>query len=58
MFAFEMKQVVKIKVSGEKGQVEGRAEYSEGPQQYLVSYVDGKGCAVEQWWTEDRLEAA
>lgn len=55
---FELKQIVKITESGEAGTVIGRAEYWSTPTpSYLLRYADNRGVAVEQWWTEDALEA-
>lgn len=56
-FKFELSADVKISVSGERGQIIGRAQYTTTPTpSYLVRYKTGDGRATEQWWTEDALE--
>lgn len=58
-FKFELNETVRIVVSGEQGEVKGRAEYSSGcPATYLLLYKRGDGSAAEEWWNEDRLEKA
>lgn len=55
MFNFNLKQKVKIKCSGEEGEVIGRAEYSNCGDQYQVRYKTADGRAEEKWWSEDAL---
>ena len=56
---FELKQQVRITVSGEAGEIIGRADYSTANlPSYLIRYKTADGRAAEQWWTEDALEAA
>lgn len=56
MFKFKLGSTVVIAVSGESGDVIGRAEYDTGNLQYLVRYKCADGRAVEQWWDEVALE--
>lgn len=57
-FAFALKSTVRITASRESGEVIGRAEYSTThTPSYLIRYCGADGRAVEQWWTEDALEA-
>lgn len=57
-FKFKLEQRVVIVISGEKGHVIGRCEYSEGiPPSYLVRFVAKDGRAVESWWNGDALDA-
>lgn len=58
MFKFELKQVVKIAESGERGTIVARAEYVYAEPSYFVRYTNGTGNCVENWWTETALEAA
>lgn len=55
-FRFELGDQVAISVSGEKGQIKGRAEYQTAENAYLVRYVKADGCAVEAWWDETALQ--
>lgn len=58
MFKFDLNQVVKIAESGETGAVFGRAVYYATPLiAYLLRYRSSDGRAVEQWWSEDAIEA-
>lgn len=57
MFAFELKQVVALKESGEYGTVIGRSEYTHSDNAYLLRYKAGDGRCVEAWWTETALKA-
>jgi hypothetical protein len=52
----DLKKTVTIVVSGETGEVIGRAEYVYAEPSYLVRYKDADGRAVESWWTESALE--
>ena len=58
MFKFALGQQVRISISGETGQVIGRAEYTYSNPQAFVRYLSGDGRAVESWWDEGALEAA
>lgn len=57
-FLFNIAQAVRITVSGERGEVIGRAEYKTSCNSYLVRYRGADGQAREAWWTEDALESA
>lgn len=57
-FQFELKAKIKIAISGERGEVIGRAEYTTAEPSYFVRYVTADGRAVEQWWTESSLVTA
>lgn len=57
-FQFKLGQQVAIKVSGETGEVLGRAEYSTAENNYFLRYRAVDGRAVEAWWQESSLQAA
>lgn len=57
-FQFELDQDVRLELSGENGEVIGRAEYVNKDPQYLVRYKAADGRQVEAWWDEDALIAA
>jgi len=57
-FSFDLQARVRIRESGEVGEVIGRAEYTFSSDSYLVRYKAADGRAVENWWTESSLEAA
>lgn len=57
-FKFEIKQNVRVVVSGETGQIQGRAEYAAAENSYLVRYKQTNGVATESWWQESALEDA
>jgi len=54
-FSFQIGSYVELTVSGEFGEVIGRAQYQNAPNCYLVYYKAADGRAVEVWWNEDRL---
>lgn len=54
-FKFDLGQGVTIVVSGEEGEVIGRAEFSKSEDQYLVRYKAADGRAVESWWNVSAL---
>lgn len=56
-FKFQLKQMVALDTSNETGTVVGRAEYTYAEPSYLVRYKAGDGRQVDQWWTEEALEA-
>lgn len=56
-FKFELGQYVELTESDEKGEIVGRAEYSNCVDNFLVRYKAGDGRQVEVWWPEDALEA-
>lgn len=57
-FQFELKQLVKIIESGERGKVIARAQYMASEDTYLIRYMAADGRAVEQWWADSALEKA
>ncbi len=54
-FKFNLADKVTLDISGENGEVLGRAEYTNGSNNYLVRYLSADGRAVEAWWLEDAL---
>lgn len=52
---YALNQNVTIAASGEKGEVVGRAEYSNSEATYRVRYKAADGRAVESWWDESAL---
>lgn len=58
VFAFELKQIVRLVESEETGTVVGRAEYADSPPTYLIRYRAGDGRQVEEWWRAPALTAA
>lgn len=54
---FGLGQPVRLTLSGEKGQVIGRAEYSDRPDLYYVRYVAANGRQVENWQEVTALDA-
>jgi len=55
-FDHNIHDVVMISVSGEVGEIVGRAEREYDLHEYLVRYKDANGCAVERWWNENAIE--
>lgn len=56
-YKFQLRQKVKISISGEAGEVIGRAEYATTPlKSYFLRLMRGDGRATEEWWTEDAIE--
>ncbi|ENZ85856.1 hypothetical protein D088_780048 [Salmonella enterica subsp. houtenae serovar 16:z4,z32:-- str. RKS3027] len=49
---------MKISVSGEKGHVKARAEYTHCCNQYLIHYQAADGRAVDSWFEEGEIQAA
>lgn len=49
-FAFSIGQKVTLALSGEGGEVIGRAAYAYAPPSYQVRYVDALGCQREAWF--------
>jgi len=56
-FKFDLRQPVKIKVSGETGEVQSRLESVGSNNQYLMYYRSTDGRAIETWWNEAQLAA-
>jgi len=57
-FKFNLGEKVTVEVSGETGEVLGRAEYTTAANNYLIRYRCADGRAVEAWWQEDALRTA
>lgn len=58
-FTFGLGEPVRIKCSGEQGEVIGRAEYSNGAEDgYYLRYMAADGRAVTAWWDESAIESA
>lgn len=57
-FKFNLSEKVTVEVSGETGEVLGRAEYTTSANNYFVRYRSADGRAVEAWWQEDALKTA
>jgi len=55
MFKFQLGQRAVIQVSGEEGEVVGRAEYNNAEPSYFVRYKTAQGLAATEWWTEQAL---
>ncbi len=56
-YRFSLGEKVSVMGGAESGIVVGRSEHVNASHQYLVRYVDGTGCAVERWWSDDAIEA-
>jgi hypothetical protein len=54
---YELKEIVKILVSGVNGEIIGRSEYSYAEPLYLLRYKAIDGCVIESWWTESSVES-
>ena len=54
-FEFDIGEQVVVDVSGEAGEVMGRAEYKTSANTYYVRYRSADGRAVEAWWEESAL---
>lgn len=57
-FDFKLKDDVKLILSGEKGQVTGRAQYTDSNPMYRVRYVAADGRQVCDWLSEDAIQPA
>jgi hypothetical protein len=54
-FRFDLGDTATIKVSGEQGEVIGRAQYTDLPNYYQLRYKNAAGVASEQWWEDSTL---
>jgi hypothetical protein len=54
-FDFELGEKVKLALSGETGQIIGRAHYTNSDPSYLVRYVAADGRQIETWQVEDAI---
>lgn len=55
-FKYPLSAAVKIGISGEAGQVKGRADYVSAGNQYYVHYLAADGRAVNAWFDEDEIQ--
>lgn len=51
-FKFNLQDKVRLILSEEVGTIEGRGEFTNSDNQYLVRYKAADGRLVEAWWTE------
>ncbi|MDW7795939.1 hypothetical protein [Morganella morganii] len=58
MFKHELGQVVQVTISDEEGHVKARAEYHNGPNQYLIHYLTADGRGTDGWFEEGELSPA
>lgn len=56
-FKFSLGQLVNLRISDEWGEVQARAQYLNGEDQYLVYYQAADKCATERWYSESQLVA-
>lgn len=56
-FKFSLGQLVNLRISDEWGEVQARAQYLNGENQYLVHYQAADKCATERWYSESQLVA-
>ncbi|EIJ8338341.1 hypothetical protein LJO81_003074 [Salmonella enterica] len=56
-FKFSLGQLVNLRISDEWGEVQARAQYLNGENQYLVHYQAADKCATERWYSESQLMA-
>lgn len=57
-YKFDLGETVKIDISGETGEVIGRAEYVATAPSYFVLFKAADGRAVTAWWEADFLSSA
>jgi hypothetical protein len=57
-YKFSLGDKVKITISGEEGQIIGRAEYLADTRQYQILIKAAGGRAVTDWWAADFISAA
>lgn len=58
MFKHQLGQVVQVTISAEEGHIKARAEYHNGPNQYLIHYLTADGRAQDTWFEEGELSPA
>lgn len=56
-FNFKLGDRVDLTESNETGLIIGRAHYTNANPSYLVRYVAGDGRQIENWTSEDALQA-
>lgn len=49
---------MQVAISGEEGHVKARAEYHNGPNQYLIHYLAADGRGTDGWFEEGELPPA
>jgi len=54
-FKLELNQAVQVIISGEKGHIKGRSEYSSADNQYYIRYLAADGRSTDGWFMEDEL---
>jgi hypothetical protein len=54
-FKFDLGQQACITVSGEIGEVTGRAQYTATENSYWLRYKSADGRGVQAWWDESSL---
>lgn len=54
-FDFKLGDSVNLALSGEKGEIVGRAHYVNAIPSYLVRYVAADGRQIETWLAEDAI---
>lgn len=57
-FNFKLKEKVKFAMSGEAGEVIGRAQFTYANPEYRVRYLSSDGRQQEDWIPEDALVIA
>lgn len=57
-FKFVIGANVSLSMSGEKGEIIGRAEYKTESNKYYVRYVTAQGSQTEDWISENALVSA
>nr|SAY45633.1 Uncharacterised protein [Serratia marcescens] len=55
MFTFELNQPVEVIISGEKGYIKARAEYTTSSDSYLIHGIDTQGKSFKKWFEEEDL---
>lgn len=56
-FKFELSQLVTMRISDEWGEVQARAQYANGENQYLIHYQAADGRATTEWFGGSMLIA-
>ena len=57
-FKHALGQAILVTISGEKGNVKGRAEYTNMNKQYFIHYLTADGRGADGWFDEDELSPA
>lgn len=57
-FDYKLGDGVSLKLSGEAGEIVGRAHYTNMNPQYLVRYIAADGRQIESWLAEDSIAAS